>query len=260
MDLHKITLGNKENQSLIIIHGLFGLSDNWYSIGKKLAENYFVIIPDMRNHGKSPDSESFGIEEMASDLKELISQNELEKPIILGHSMGGKIAMHFALNQPESISSLIVVDMHTRESELRDEHFKIADCIKNTKLENFKSYSEISKHLEKEIGNKKIAQLMLKNIGKVSNNYKWKLNIENIEKNFQNITKSIETENSFYEASLFIKGGDSNYILESDKPLIEALFPYSEIVKIPGASHWVHADKTEEFMDIISDFLKKYKL
>jgi len=260
MKLHSITLGNKTNQAIIIIHGLFGLADNWYSIGKKLSEKYFVIIPDMRNHGKSPESKDFGIDIMAEDINELFSELNIKNPIFIGHSMGGKVAMHFALKNPESIKALIVVDMHTRESELKNEHFKIASCIKNTILEDFKSYSEISKHLETEIGNKKIAQLILKNIDKVSNKYKWKLNIQNIENNFQNIIKPIESENAFYEATLFVRGGNSDYILESDKPLIENIFPYSEIINIPEASHWVHADKTTEFMNVIEIFLEKYKL
>lgn len=260
MKLHSITLGSKSKQAIIIIHGLFGLGDNWYSIGKKLSEKYFVIIPDMRNHGKSPESKEFGIDIMAEDINELLSEYNISKSILIGHSMGGKIAMHFALKNPTKTKALIVVDMHTRESELKNEHFKIASCIKSTKLEDFQSYSDIGKHLEKKIGNKKIAQLILKNVGKVSNNYEWKLNIQNIENNFRNITKPIESENAYYEASLFVKGGNSDYILESDKPLIETIFPYSEIVNIPGASHWVHADKTTAFMDSINEFMEKYEL
>lgn len=260
MKLFSIEIGSENKQSLIILHGLFGLSDNWYSIGKELSKNYRVIIPDLRNHGKSPESKEFGFEEMSGDLMELLKEKNIKNPILLGHSMGGKLAMYFTLKNQFDIKALIIADMHLRESQLRKEHYQIIDSIKETNPNEFSSYSEIKKHLANKMDNKKIAQLLLKNIKRDDNKYSWKLAIEYIEPNLKNISIPIDNDDAYYEAALFIKGGNSNYIIDTDKAQIEKVFPYSEIKEIPKASHWLHADNPKMFLEIVQNFLKTYNL
>ncbi|NTW32745.1 MAG: alpha/beta fold hydrolase, partial [Bacteroidetes bacterium] len=135
---------------VVILHGLFGMSDNWVTIGKKLAEhNYSVFIPDQRNHGNSPHSSKFNFNLLCKDLKEFLEQNQIEKPLIIGHSMGGKVAMLFALNYPENVEKLIVVDMGVKKYPVPNEI--LIDALFAKSLGNFKSRKEIEDYLTEKI-------------------------------------------------------------------------------------------------------------
>jgi len=242
---------------LIILHGLFGMSDNWAGLARKFSETHHVIVPDARNHGRSPHSPDFSLELMVDDLNELFDKLAIKNMSLLGHSMGGRVAMNYTLAFPERVNRLIVADMSLRKGKLRPEHKAILGALSLVNLSNKKSYAEIEKALSRFVKNKRRLQFVLKNIIRSDEGFIWKLNPRAIVKNMGNIMPELVSDIRFYNPSLFIRGGESDFILEKDKPAIFEHFPKAEIKTIEGASHWLHADNPELFTRYVMDFLNK---
>jgi pimeloyl-ACP methyl ester carboxylesterase len=246
-----------EGQPLIILHGLFGQSDNWVTVGKKLAEQYSVYIPDQRNHGQSPHATVHTYPALADDLLEFIEEQELENIILVGHSMGGKAAMSFALEHPELIEKLVIVDISPRKYPERNIHTQVITQMLSIDLGSTTSRSEVERILEQQISDQRIRYFILKNLYyKIPGKLGWRLNLEAINHNLDHLFDGISAEEPFKHPTLFIKGGNSDYILEQDIPAIEKLFPLASIKTISGATHWVHADAPEELLALIIDFLR----
>lgn len=256
---------------LIILHGLYGSSDNWVSIGKELAGNMKVYIPDQRNHGNSPHSKEHNYTLMKNDLLKFMEDHDIKKAVILGHSMGGKTAMTFALENPEKVIALIVVDISPNPYNFADnsktqstDHASIITAMRNVDFSVVKSRSDVDKQLSPIITSTRIRQFLLKNISRTQKNkYYWKLNIESLYNQLHNIMDGLDTEkynkadNKIYFPVLFIKGEKSNYISNDDLNSIYTLFPGSEILTIPGAGHWLHAEKPELFLKAVKTFLAR---
>ena len=243
------------NQHLVILHGLFGMSDNWVGLAKKFALTHHVIVPDMRNHGRSPHSPDFNLELMMNDLDELFQKLNIYNPILLGHSMGGRLAMNYSLANTESVSKLIVADISLRKGEIRPEHKAILGALSQINLSNKSSYAEIEEDILLFITNKRRLQFVLKNIVKTDKGFGWKLNPDAIIRNISSIMPELKSENRFTKPTLFIRGGASDFVLEKDKPAIYEHFPNARIETMEGASHWLHADKPEEFVQLVKEFL-----
>ena len=241
---------------LIILHGLFGMSDNWVSIGKKIADNgYCVYIPDLRNHGLSPRSSEFNYTVLANDLEEFILQENISNPAILAHSLGGKVAMTLAIKQPQIIKKLIIVDIGIKKYHVHDK--ELIDALSSINLKTAISRSEIENELSSTIHDNRVVQLLMKNLTRDENNFfEWKLNVDAIRENFQSVFDNIPINNYSYPGSvLFIRGEKSSYINDKDIPEIKILFPNSIFVTIPGATHWVHADNPVIFLEIVMQYL-----
>ena len=245
------------DQYLIILHGLFGMSDNWVGLAKKFAETHHVIIPDLRNHGRSPHSDEFSLELMIADLDELFDDLEIKNPILLGHSMGGRLAMNYCLATPNKVSKLIVADMSLRKGKLRPEHKAILGALSLVNLSNKKSYAEIEKALARFVKNKRRLQFVLKNIIRTEKGFVWKLNPGALIKNIGNVMPELKTESRFTKPTLFIRGGTSDFVLEKDEPAIYEHFPNAKIETIEGASHWLHADNPKEFARLVNNLLNE---
>ncbi len=250
MKLHYRELG--EGQPFIILHGLFGFSDNWQTHAKKLAEYYRVILIDLRNHGHSDWSDEFSYDIMAEDVKELCDDLKLQNIILLGHSMGGKTAMFFARKYESLLQKLIIVDMGIKAYPMHHDH--ILAGLKSLDLSLLKSRSEAEQLLSEYISSDGIRQFLLKNIywiekGKMA----WRMNISVLEKEMAEILSALPEGESFVP-TLFIRGALSEYILDSDIPSIEQAFPDSELVTIENAGHWVHAESPDEFLDAVLGF------
>jgi len=258
MELFYRKFGNEGDQPIIILHGLFGISDNWVSYGKQVADEGFeVYIPDQRNHGRSEHSDDFNYLALTNDLFDFINTESIEDPILIGHSMGGKVAMRFALSYPDLVKKLIVVDIAPREYGPRKHHLSIIKTMLAVDIDNVKSRTEVSDYLAKGITDKRIRQFILKNLSrKGKEGFQWRLNLkaiaENLDKMFDGITESL----TYKGPTLFIKGGSSDYILSRDYKEIYMFFSYAEIVTIEGATHWLHADAPEDFFKITFQFLK----
>ena len=253
MELFFHTYG--KGKPLIILHGLLGSSDNWFTIAKKLAERFHVFAVDQRNHGRSPHSNEFTYEAMVQDIKEFMQQHGLSSASLVGHSMGGKTAMALALTYPQVVDSLVVVDIAPRS--YGAQHDYIFDALYAVNLRQFKSRREIDEALTKSIPAFATRQFLMKNLGREEDgSFKWKMNLAVIHRNYHEINKSVDGM-PFSNPALFLRGGKSGYVQETDTTEINRLFPKSSMVTIQDAGHWIHADAPEEFVRVVLDFLLK---
>lgn len=253
MKLFRQTFG--EGDPLIVIHGLLGASGNWQT----LAKNHFgllfkTVTIDLRNHGKSPHAESGTYAEMSEDLLELMDDEGIGRAHILGHSMGGKLAMHFALHFPERVDKLIIADIAPRG--YPRSHDYIFEAFHSVDLNRVDSRSEVEEVMARNIKNAGVLQFLLKNLTRRGQEFMWGMNLAAIERNYEKLLGEIEGQESFDGDTLFIRGGKSNYVLDSDLPSIKALFPYSSLETIPQAGHWLHAEAPDEFSDVCLKFLR----
>jgi esterase len=240
---------------LIILHGLFGMSDNWISIAKVLGESYKVYLLDQRNHGQSPWDDEFNYGVMANDLKEFIETHNIENPIIIGHSMGGKVSMEFAVNNPDSWSKLVIVDITPRVYPVH--HDKILGGLNALDLNKIKSRDEADQQLSNWIPVLGIRQFLLKNLTRGANGFEWKINIPVIAKNIETIGSALSKPLSVVKPVLFVKGKNSDYIMESDEELIKKMFPGAQLETIDNAGHWVHAEQPDKFLETVQNFLER---
>lgn len=241
-----------EGDPLMILHGLFGFSDNWQTHAKKLAEYYRVILVDLRNHGRSDWSETFSYEIMADDVLELCDDLNLEDLILVGHSMGGKVAMHLAEKREELLKKMIIVDMGIKSYPMHHDH--IIAGIKAVKLDSISARREAEEQLSAYIDSNGIRQFLLKNMyWKDKGELAWRMNLPVLEREMPNILGGFEAEEIF-TPTLFIRGAMSNYILDEDIPSLEAQFPDMELITIENAGHWVHAEAPEEFQEALLGF------
>lgn len=255
MNLNYIKSGS--GPTLIILHGLFGMLDNWKTIAKSFELSFTVYLVDQRNHGKSPHTTQHSYQLMADDLKEFMQQQNISKTFLLGHSMGGKTAMQFSLNYPEMVEKLIVVDMGIKRYESGHDH--VFEAIHAMDLNQVHSRNDAEKMLIEFIDAEGTRQFILKNLTRnADGTYHWKFNPEALTNNFETeILAPIKTGRVFDKPTLFIRGERSPYILNEDWEAIQQLFPNSNLNTIENAGHWVHADQPEKLLAVVIDFLKK---
>ena len=250
---------------VVIIHGLYGSSDNWMNMGKRLAENHSVYMIDQRNHGRSPFAEEHTFDAMRDDLAEFFKQNQIEKATILGHSMGGKTAMWFAADYPEKVEKLVIADIAPKDYlQLKGNsqyhlHRNILLALKELDFSRVKKRKQIDDLLSERIDDSRIRQFLLKSVtrDKKTKQYKWRLNVEVLYDYLDEIVGGVNRQwfedripiNSY--PVIFIRGLKSNYITDEDIPLINEIYPDASIVDIPGAGHWLHAEKPDEFMEAV---------
>ncbi|HAA10748.1 MAG TPA: alpha/beta hydrolase [Cytophagales bacterium] len=240
-------------QPLVILHGVFGSADNWLTLGKRFAEDFEVHLVDQRNHGLSPHSEEFSYPAMAADLEEYLEDHALENPILVGHSMGGKVVMQFAVDNPDRFQKMVVVDIAPRQYPVH--HTTILEGLTGIDLPNLKSRGEADKQLALSIKEMGVRQFLLKNLTRNSEKqFAWKINLPVIKREIETIGVKIDGE-PVNKPSLFVRGFNSTYIQEADYPQIKQLFPLAQIESL-NAGHWVHAEKPEETYQLISDFAR----
>ncbi|CAH9017990.1 alpha/beta fold hydrolase [Candidatus Nitrosacidococcus sp. I8] len=243
-----------EGVPLVILHGLFGSMSNWRSIASKFSNDFKVITLDLPNHGYSPAQDFFNYRTLAQDIAYFLIENNFSPAILLGHSFGGKIAMQCALDFPDQVSSLIVVDIAPRA--YNSSHNFIFDALASLDLSHYSSRSEIDKVLSLKIMDVKVRQFLLMNLEKTKESYFWRINLFNLRNNYQEICAPIIGNHPYKGKSLFIKGEDSSYIASGDEQEIYCWFPYGAIYSIPNAGHWVHVDSPKLFLETILAFLK----
>ena len=252
MKLNFRTLGTGD--PLIIMHGVFGSSDNWQTLGKVFAENFKVYLVDLRNHGNSPHSDEFNYNVMVKDVIELMDDEGLNKAHILGHSMGGKVAMHLATQHADRVDKLIVVDIAPKY--YPPHHEQIFEGFHSVDLENLENRKDADEQMAKVISNFGVRQFILKNLDRRKDgSFGWKLNIDAIEQAVEKVGEGIEGDVSFEGTTLFIAGSKSDYITEEDHDLIRKHFPKTVIATVKDAGHWVHAEKPNELGEMVMEFL-----
>jgi pimeloyl-ACP methyl ester carboxylesterase len=258
-----------QGHPLIIVHGLYGSSDNWLTIAKDLAEHFEIFILDQRNHGSSPHADSHTYDDMKEDLKEFMDDMGIDKAILLGHSMGGKTVMFFAVDYPERVTSLLVADIAPKNySKISDyapqtiDHTSIVSAMLNFNLTGYKSRTEIDQKLSEDIKSDRVRMFLLKNLKRDENkNFIWKLNIKTISDYLPQILDGIDGDQFTNGRGitgfpvLFMRGAKSNYITDDDHNLIRTIFPYAEITTIPNAGHWVHAEQPRLLVKTVEYFV-----
>lgn len=250
MKLHHQIVGT--GQPLVILHGLFGSSDNWRSLAKQLAKQAQVITVDLRNHGYSPHSFEQNYQLMADDIVELCDLLGLEKVDIIGHSVGGKVAMAFAQRYQSRVNKLMIVDIAPRQYE--SEHNKIFEALLAIDLSQYSKRSDVDKALSQELPDKAVRQFLLMSLEPTSEDLIWKTNLPALFENYPQFLEPVCFDDEITVSSCFIRGGRSFYVQEADKVLIETTFPNSEIYTIEQAGHWVHAEAPREFLTKVTEF------
>jgi pimeloyl-ACP methyl ester carboxylesterase len=249
--------GEAGDQPLIILHGIFGSSDNWATFGRRIAQEGFeVFVPDQRNHGQSPHSEIFNYLALTDDLFDFIDDIQIFNPIILGHSMGGKVAMRFALENPQLVKRLVIVDISLKAYGPRPQHRKIIEAMKSVNLSTIVNRAEVDEQITALIPQPPIRQFILKNLHRKDQEFfEWRIFLEGIDKNLDRMFDAIETDSRFMKPTLFVKGGDSDYILLEDYDQIRYNFPNAEIITIADTTHWLHVESPERFYQLTMGFV-----
>lgn len=243
--------GNGE--PLIILHGLFGMADNWNTLGKKFGEHFRTIIVDQRNHGQSPHDTVFNYQVMADDLKTLMDDLSIDRAHLMGHSMGGKTVMFFATRYPERVNTLIVSDIAPRY--YTPHHKEVLHALRSLDLAHITSRKEAESQFEQLLDDWGTRQFLLKNLYWQDGKLAWRFYLDTIEKNIDAVGEALP-ENALYEGPvMFVKGSLSRYIKDDDLETIHLHFPRAVLVTIEGAGHWIHAEKPIEYFDAVMNFL-----
>ena len=244
-----------QGKPLVILHGLFGSSDNWFTLAKTFSQHYKVFLIDQRNHGQSPQSDEFNYRLLTEDLEEFLLQHSIIKPVIIGHSMGGKTAMNLAVKRPDIIDKLIVVDIVPKSYPVHHDH--ILDGLEAIDLNKLTSRTEADQILSQFIPGPDVRHFLLKNLSrKTDGGFEWKINLTSIDHHIEEIGEGMQYSGKFEKATLFIKGAKSNYYADGDEELIKSIFPKTTFSTL-DTGHWVQAEKPVEFAKTVMEFLTK---
>jgi len=284
----------KGGTPLIIVHGLYGSGDNWVTIARELADRFEVYVVDQRNHGRSPHSATHDYPSMRDDLKKFMDAEGIEQAVMVGHSMGAKTVMFFAASWPDRVQSLVSVDMAPRayhqaalESRSVADHGKMINALMELDLASFGSREEMDGALAPGIGSERVRSFLLKNVRRDRNGvFSWRINLEALHNNLDKILDGLSTDGQNPDGSgvgglglqkvgtggldlngiiarggikgfpaLFIAGGNSDYIRPEDHRLIREVFPGAQVVTIPNAGHWLHAEQPRLLLKTLNYFL-----
>lgn len=250
--LHATVKG--EGFPLLILHGYFGMSDNWKTLGNKFSEDFEVHLIDQRNHGRSFHEDEFNYEVLVEDLHRYILHYNLQEVYLLGHSMGGKTVMQFAVTYPDLVKKLIVVDILPRQ--YQPHHNAILAGLNSIDFKVEDSRSKVDKKLANLVPDLGVRQFLLKNVywvekGKLA----FRFNLESLTINNPEVGAALPPFTVFDKETLFLKGEKSNYITEDEEAIIEAHFPSSKIATIKNSGHWLHAENPKQFYSEVCAFL-----
>ena len=251
--LHSLVIGKGE--PLIILHGFLGMGDNWKTLANKFSVNYQVHLVDQRNHGRSFHDDDFSYELLVADLLYYLDEHKLDRVNILGHSMGGKTAMLFAVEHSNRMHKLVVADIAPKF--YPPHHQYILDALNDVDFDKVSSRNEVDEILTRHIAETGIRQFLLKNVYRIEKDkLAYRFNLETLEYNIDEIGVALPPRTLFEGPVLFLKGSLSGYVTDEDEGLISGHFPNSSIVTILKASHWLHAENPIDFYDNVAGFLE----
>lgn len=250
--------GHSSFPPLIILHGLWGASDNWLRVASRLENRFHIILPDCRNHGHSPHLPAHHYEALCEDVEEFIQSLHLScPPFLVGHSMGGKTLMQLLLKKPTIAAKAAIIDIAPRTYTVPPIHSRLLRFMNTAQiLEN--NRAELLRQIRMAFPEEKYAQLLLKNIRKHDHRFIWKINIPVLTDQLSKILGWPQpTQDQYTSPILFIAGAKSDYLTAADRPLIRTLFPAARFTSIPHAGHWIHADAPEQLAQILTSFFLK---
>lgn len=257
LKLHAKTYGKPDAEAVVLLHGLFGSSTNWGSIARQLADDFHVLVPDLRNHGQSPHAAVHSYAAMSDDVTGLLDSHDITAATLIGHSMGGKVAMHLALTRPQRVSRLAVLDMspvaysHGFDAVL--EGFNAVD------LATIASRADADASMRAAVPASGVRAFLLQNLTRHEGHWRWRLNLPALADAQDEITgfPAYSAETRFDGPVRFIYGELSDYVKPSHYVAIERLFPHASMCRVQGAGHWVYADRPQGFMDCLTPFLDR---
>lgn len=247
--------GSEKNIPIVILHGLFGMLDNWQTIGKRLADaGYRVYLIDQRDHGRSPFTDEFNYSILANDLLAFLDEHSLFKIHLIGHSMGGKTAMQFAFDHPLYIDKMTIIDIWNKA--YKGGHETIFQAIASLNLDTIGNRNDIYNYLISYHLDEATVQFLLKNLQrKPEGGYEWKMNYKLLQHSYESILGAVGIPNAVCDVdTLFVRGGGSSYIKQTDYDDILKQFDNASFVEIPEAGHWVHAEKPAELTTSLLSF------
>lgn len=244
-----------DRPTLVLLHGLLGSSSNWHSIARQLEVDYHILVPDLRNHGRSPHDPDASYQALSGDLLELLDEHGLDQAILVGHSMGGKTAMLSALEQGERVEALVVVDIapvnyHNRFGE-------IFPALAELDLKSLKDRNQADDILAQRLPERSLRQYLLQNLAHGKSGWLWRMNLDALVADMAKIIAfpELSASRQYTGPTLFLHGGNSDYLKPEYEPGIRARFPYARLRAIAGAGHWVYAEKPAEFIAALRHFL-----
>ena len=240
---------------LVILHGVFGFLDNWLTIGKTISEQGFIVyLVDQRHHGRSPHEGSLDFPTLAADLKEFLSQQNLDNPILLGHSMGGKTVMEYAVNNPDTFEKMVVVDIAPKQYPVH--HTKLLKGLNALPVEEIENRQQADDFLSTYEPILAVRQFLLKNLyRKEEGGFDWRFNLPVLTSDMGKVGAEITASNPVETSTLFIRGSKSDYILDEDWDTILKIFPNAQLDTIENAGHWVQAEQPKAFVEHLLNFL-----
>lgn len=240
---------------MIILHGLFGSWENWGTQARQYAEQHRVIVVDARNHGRSPHDAEMNYPAMADDVIRLMDQQGIDSAHILGHSMGGKTAMHLAFNHAHRVNKLIVVDISPRQYDRH--HNQVFDGLYQIDPQSVSSRKVADERLQQYVPEIAVRSFLLKNLVRTEDNaWRWRINLNALFSQYDHIIDAVDGT-PFMGDALFIKGELSDYITERDRDDIARLVPNAQLKMIQKTGHWPHAEKGNAFARIVLNFLNR---
>lgn len=253
--LHSKIIGS--GQPLLILHGFLGMADNWKTLGSQYAEHGFEVhLIDQRNHGKSFHADEFDYEWLAKDLLAYMNFHQIEKAVLLGHSMGGKTVMQFACSYANKVEKLIVADIAPKY--YPPHHQDIINGLTSLNFAKIKSRSKADEELAKHLSNFGVRQFLLKNLYWIEKGQLgFRFNLEVLKTKMEEIGENISSLDTFTGDTLFLRGDKSEYILQNDFETIKKHFPKASIETVSKAGHWLHAENPKEFFDKTINFLNR---
>ncbi len=244
-----------QGEPVIILHGLFGTLDNWQTVAKALAEHFLVFIVDQRNHGRSPHVDGMSYPLLAEDLREFMESHWIYRAHLIGHSMGGKTVMQFALHYPDMVDKLAVIDIAPKA--YPGGHEEIFQALLDLDIDRVENRQDAEAFLARRIDSPPVLQFLLKNISRNhEGRYAWKMNLPVLYRHYPDILRQVEGEPPYDGPALFLRGGRSPYVLPEDEPHIRSLFPQAHIETVENAGHWVHAEAPATVIEKLKSFLE----
>ena len=244
---------------LLVFHGLFGMLDNWGSFGKEMGEFFPVHLIDLRNHGKSFHSPEMSHDDLAHDILHYMEFHKLQKINLLGHSLGGKAVMQFAIKYPIKVEELIVVDISPKA--YPPHHQGIIKALETVDFEKETTRQDVEEVLLQYIPEKSVVQFLAKNLYWTDDKkLNWRFNLKTLSEKYTEFVSNAIKYGVYSGETLFISGEKSNYILPQDEFQIKQQFPNSSVVTIKNAGHWVQAENPTDFNEVVKDFLSEHRV
>ena len=241
-------------QVCVFLHGLLGSSENWHSVAEALADEWKCVVPDLRNHGRSPHAPEHSYGAMANDLGELLDLIEVRRCLLVGHSMGGKVAMRFALDNPSRVEGLVIEDVIPGATS--PQYLNYLNALIELRLDTITSRRAAEEQLSGDVPDTSMRQFLLKNLERVNGRYRWRANLRGLKDSYDEIWGAIEPTGSYGGPALFVKGSESDVVSGQRAATVRDFFPQAQIESVEGAGHWIHATHFERFLSLIRNFTR----